>query len=746
MPVMQSPVKQVRIPRTRVVGWVAFSILVFVAAALGAACGLLLVYSTDLPQVRELERYRPSATTVLYDDKGREFGSFALQRRVIAQYEELPKVLRDAVTSTEDKDFERHWGINLWRVVGAAYHDVRSGGKAQGASTLTMQLARNLFLSPEKLYIRKLQEIMLSIQIERRFTKPQIFTLYANQIYLGHGVYGFEAGAQYYFDRHAKDLTLSQAAVLAGLPQAPNAYSPILHPDRALHRRNIVINNMLEDGKITVDQANSAKSEPLRLAGQNAPNTLAPYFIEEIRKYLEKRYGTEEVHEGALRVYTGLDIDLQRAAQTSVLDGLAALERRHGWKPVRENILDQGFTFEQYSHADWSAPIAPGDYIHALVRSYSPDRHELIADLGKYRATLGPEDLKWALASSDFAPRRGDIVYLRVLSLAGEDTPLRVEHERSFLPAKATLEQDSGVQGALMLVDNATGDVKALIGGRDFNDSHFDRAVQAERQVGSSFKPYVYTTAILQGMTPDDIIVDAPVTFPSASGPYSPHNYDNKFLGPIPLWRALAESRNIPAIKVAAHVGIRNVIETTRRFGITSPLPAVLPLALGAAELTLQEQVSAFTVFPNDGIRVAPRFITRVTDADGHTLEEDLPEVKDAIDAATARTMVRLLQGVVQHGTSRAALVLNHPVAGKTGTTNDFTDAWFVGFSPSFTCGVWLGYDTKIPLGPKETGAEAALPIWIATMRAALAAHPREQFPGQVSGGVPAQTLSGDLR
>jgi penicillin-binding protein 1A len=725
MPVMQSPVKQVRIPKTRVVGWVAFSMLAIIAAAVGAAAGLLLVFSTDLPQVQELERYRPSATTELYDVKGRVVGSFALQRRVVARYEDFPKLLRDAVLSTEDKDFESHVGINFWRVIGAAYHDIRSGGKAQGASTLTMQLARNLFLSADKFYIRKLQEVMLSIQIERYFTKPQIFTMYANQIYLGHGVYGFEAGAEYYFDKHASDLTLSQAALLAGLPQAPNAYSPVLHPDRALRRRNIVINNMLEDGKITVAQAGAAKAEPIKLDVQSAPNALAPYFIEEVRKYLEKKYGPEEVHEGALRVYTGLDMDLQKVANRAVLDGLAALERRHGWKPVHENILDQGFLYPQYSHADWNMPIEAGDYVHAVVRSYSSVTHELVADFGKYQARLGPEQIKWALAAPEFHLRRGDLIYLKITAL-GKETTLD-----SSRPASALLEQDSGVQGALMLVENATGNIKALVGGRDFNDSRFDRAVQAERQVGSSFKPYVYTTALLQGMKPDDIIVDAPVTFPSASGPYSPHNYDNKYLGAIPLWRALAESRNVPAIKVAARVGIKNVIETARKFGVTSPLPPVLPLALGAAELTLQEQVSSFTVFPNDGIRVAPRFITKVTDAEGHTLEEDFPQVHDVIPPDTARTMVQLMQGVVQHGTARAALALNHPLAGKTGTTNDFTDAWFVGYSPSLTCGVWVGYDTKIPLGPKETGGEAALPIWMDVMKVALAAHPNERFTGQ---------------
>jgi len=734
MPVLQSPVRQVRIAGTRVAGWLAFSLLVIIAASIGAACGLLIVYSTDLPEVNQLERYRPSSITEIYDDQGREIGSFALQRRVVARYEDFPKLLRDSVLSTEDKDFENHWGINFWRILGAAYRDLRSGGKAQGASTLTMQLARNLFLSPEKAYIRKLQEIVLAMQIERRFTKPQIFTMYANQIYLGHGVYGFEAGAEYYFSKRAKDLTLDEAALLAGLPQAPNSYSPILHPERALRRRNIVINNLLEDGKITVEQATAAKSGPIRLNLQTAPNLLAPYYIEELRKYLEKRYGAEEVHEGALRVYTGIDSDIQIAANKAVLEGIADLERRHGWKGGLENVLASGIPLAQYQNSDWDAPVVPGSYVHALVLDYSPEKRQATVCFGKYIAKLGAEEMKWALASAAFALKTGDVVYVRVLAL-GAPTDLQRQNAlgEDLITAKAVLEQDSGVQGAFLLIDNATGDVKALVGGRNFNDSKFDRATQAERQVGSSFKPYVYTTAIQQGMKPDDLIVDAPTTFMTASGPYTPHNYDNRFKGPIPLSEALAESRNIPALKVAEKVGISNVIATARRFGITSPLPPVLPLALGAADLTLVEQVSAFTAFPNDGIRIAPRWIKSVNDYDGRVLEHDVAEVSDATDAPTARTMVKLLQGVVQHGTSTKALVLKHAVAGKTGTTNDFTDAWFVGFTPSYTAGVWLGYDEKKTLGPKESGADAALPIWIDVMKVAIAGHPNERFPGDVA-------------
>src|SRR6202142_500904 len=321
------------------VGRLLIGVLGLVSALVGATAGLLLVYSTDLPQVDQLEHYRPSSITELYDDQGRTIGSFALQRRVVATYDDYPELLRQALISIEDKDFYRHWGVNVWRIAGAAYRDIQSGGRVQGASTLTMQLAPNLFLSPDRSFHRKIQEALLAVQIERRFTKPQIFTLYANQIYLGHGVYGFEAASQFYFSKPAKRLTLDEAALLAGLPKSPSYYSPINHPDHALKRRNLVINSLLEDGKITAQTAAEARDAPLQLKLAHDPNSLAPYFVEEIRRYLEAKYGSDQVHQGGLKVYTSLDMDLQRAANRALFDGLAAYERRHGWKGHLENVL-----------------------------------------------------------------------------------------------------------------------------------------------------------------------------------------------------------------------------------------------------------------------------------------------------------------------------------------------------------------------------------------------------------------------
>src|SRR5437588_3155929 len=417
----------------RLVGRVLFVLLVLVAALLGATIGLLLVYSTDLPQVEELEHYRPSSITELYDDHGRVIGSFALQRRVVASYDDFPPTLRDALVSIEDKDFYRHSGINFVRIVGAAYRDIESGGKVQGASTLTMQLARNLFLSPDRRWQRKVQEAMLAIQIERRFTKPQIFTLYANQIALGHGVYGFEAASEFYFSKTAKQLTLPEAALLAGLPKGPTYYSPINHPDRAVKRRNLVINAMLEDGKVTNAQADDARSAPLVLHLAHDPNSLAPYFVEEIRRYLEGKYGTDQVHAGGLKVYTSLDVDMQKAANQAVIDGLAASERRHGWKDHLENVIAEGLVLEKYSHPDWDDEPEANGYIHALVTSSGTGIATL--KFGRYTAALGQPDVAWTQQKLAAILKPGDLCYVKIISLGANGA------------AKESLEQDSGAQG-----------------------------------------------------------------------------------------------------------------------------------------------------------------------------------------------------------------------------------------------------------------------------------------------------------
>jgi penicillin-binding protein 1A len=706
-------------------------ILLGLAAITGSLAGLTLVYSVNLPQINDLERYRPSTTTDLYDRNGKLIGSFALERRQVVDYDGFAPILRQAVISIEDKNFESHWGINVIRVAGAAWHDIRSHGRAQGASTLTMQLAKNLFLSDERTASRKIQEAYLAIQIERTFTKQQIFTLYGNQIYLGSGNYGFEAAAEYFFSKHAKDLNLTEAALLAGLPKGPSGFSPIQNPDRAIKRRNLVLSEMESDGVITHAQATDARNAPLGLHLSQPEGTVAPWFQEEVRRELEKRFGTDQVHEAGLRVDTTLDLNLQRTANRAIDDGVSTYERRHGWKGHLENVIAEGQTLEAYRHPDWAIQSGAGDYVHALVTRVLPlEIHARIGPPGKEgdEIVLLPEDWKWTgQRNADALVKPGDVIYIH---LAGAN--LSGVNQGAAL--HATLEQDSGAQGALMAVDNTTGDVLAMVGGRDYQLSVFNRATQAERQVGSSFKPYVYTAAIEDGVKPTDIIMDSPVSF----GSYTPHNYEDDFKGAMTIANAFAESRNIPALRLADRVGIHKVIDMAHRFGVTSNIPPYLPVALGAVEITLQEQVASYSVFPNDGLRITPRMIRKVSNADGIVLWSDNPAVTQVIDQQTARTMMGLLEGVTQHGTGAAARALNHPIGGKTGTTSDFTDAWFMGFSPSVTCGVWVGYDSRESLGKKETGAQAALPIWMTFMKQAIVGKDDEKFPADDGDSPPA--------
>ncbi len=707
----------------RVFGQLVFVFLLLLSAGAGSLAGLVFVHSSNLPQVRQLMEFRPDVMTELYADDGTPIGRFALERRVIVPYDQIPPVLKDAVLSVEDRHFESHWGVDTLRIVRAAVVDIMEWRRAQGASTLTQQLSRMLFLSPEKSFRRKFQEVLLAIQLERHFTKPQIFTLYCNQVALGHGNFGFEAAAQFYFGKRLDQLTLPEAALLAGLPRSPTAYSPLLHPDRALGRRNVVLDLMLENGKITTEQRGRARAAPLGLNIQRWDNRTAPYFVEDARQFLEKKYGTEAVHEEGLRIYTTLNLRMQRIAEEALRDGLRAYDKRHGWRGPETNILrnplplpeGQPASLKTFRHADWSEPFQQGAPVHGLVTEVKPDY--ALVRFGDFTARLTPPDFAWTgktKATDICAP--GDVDLFLINEIKGRT--LRVG-----------LDQRPEVQGALVAIENATGAIKAMVGGYDFDESKFNRTRQALRQAGSSFKPYVYAAALLEGARPFDTILDAPVSFPTASGVWSPHNYDNKYLGTITLLQALAESRNVPAVRLIARVGVDKVIKVCRKFGITSRLVPNLPLALGASDLTLLEHTSAFTTFPNDGVHISPRMIYRVTNYDGRVIDEFQPEVTDVLPAPIARLEVSMLREVVNSGTSVRAKALKRPVAGKTGTTNDFADAAFIGFTPSLTVGVWVGFDDHRTLGNKEEGGRVALPIWMDFMSEVLKDQPVGDFP-----------------
>ena len=700
------------------------TLLFVLAIFVGALSGIFLAYEKDLPQVSTLEDFEPNIITQVYTADGKLLGEFAIERRVVVGFKDIPPVLRNATIAVEDADFWKHLGVNPWRIPGAFIANLRAGKRTQGSSTLTMQLVRQpgLFLTPEKTYERKIKEAILAFQIEKTFTKEEIFTYYCNQVYFGHGNYGVEAASEFFFSKPIKDLTLSEAALLAGLPQSPARLSPVEHPDRALQRRNHVLGRMLEEKYITAEEAKSAQAEPLKIKLKREPPSIAPYFLEEVRKYLEKEYGSQRIYQGGLRVYTTLDSATQVVANRAVRDWLRVMDRRaRGFVPPTESVLKDGRFPDRIHLEDWEGPITQGDVVRGVV--LASERGLAVVRLGEYEAKVTPAEMAWT--------RKTNVA--EVLK-PGTIAPFRIEaitEEGGKKDLKIALEQEPEVQGSLLALEPKTGAVRAMVGGYDFERSKFNRATQAWRQVGSAFKPFVYAAAIEKaGYTPATVIVDSPISFPDNNGVWTPHNFDFKFEGPIPLRHALEDSRNVPAIKTLEVVGIKTAIDYAHKLGLTGELPPYLPLALGAGEATLVEMTAAYAAFGNEGLRMKPFYITRITDRDGNVIEEARPVARDAIRADTAYLMTSLLKGVVERGTAARAHSLKRPIAGKTGTTNDFTDAWFLGYEPALAAGVWVGFDDKRKtLGPHEEGARAALPMWMDFWGQVMKDRPIQDFP-----------------
>jgi penicillin-binding protein 1A len=690
----------------------------------GAVLGVFLAYESDLPQVTSLEDFQPNIITQIFASDGTVLGEFAIEKRVVVAFRDIPPVLRNAIVAVEDADFWKHLGINPWRIPGAAWANIRSGHREQGFSTLTMQLTRLLFLTPEKTYERKIKEVILAFQIEKNFTKEEILTLYCNQVYFGHGNYGVEAASRFYFSKPVRDLTLGEAALIAGMAQSPARLSPIENPERALARRNHVLERMAEEKYISRQEAEAAERQPIRLHLRREPPSIAPYFLEEVRKYLEREYGSQRIYQGGLRVHTTLDPAMQRAAVRSLRNGLRALDRRaRGFVKPETNVLVDGLLPDPLHLDEWDWPFAAGDVVRGVV--IASDRATAVVQIGDYRARLSAADVAWTRHANlaEILPR-GTLAPFRIVSLSDNDG--RKE-------ARVQLEQEPKVEGALVALDVRSGAVRAMTGGYDFERSKFNRATQAMRQVGSAFKPVVYAAALEKlGWTPATIIVDSPLSFtnPWDKTVWSPQNYDGAYLGPVTLRRAIEQSRNVPAVKTLQAVGIETGIEYARRLGLSGDLPPYLPIALGAGEATPLEMVSAYATFANQGLRMKPYFIDRITDRDGNVIEQATPRASDALRADTAFLVTSLLRGVVEHGTAARARRLNRPIAGKTGTTNDFTDAWFIGFEPSLAAAVWVGFDEKKEsLGRGETGSEAALPIWMDFWATAAADRPVEDYP-----------------
>ncbi|MGD8374962.1 MAG: PBP1A family penicillin-binding protein [Acidobacteriota bacterium] len=685
------------------------------AAAAGVATGYFL--RLDLPSVRQLEDYQPPLITRLYDDRDQLLHQFAEERRILIPVSGLSPDLRNAILAAEDPRFYRHVGIDPRAVVRAAFKDLITLSKTEGASTITQQLARTLFLGREKAWRRKIQEALLALEIERVYTKEEILEFYINQIYLGHGRYGFEAASRYYFGRPAAELDLAQAALLAGLPQRPEGLSPFRNPEAAVRRRNHVLGRMVAEGFLDPATAEAARQEDVVLAEQHAQESAAPYFVEEVRRQLEERYGQAALYQEGLEVRTTLDSEMQDAANRAVAQGLHDLDKRIGWRGPTTNVIDDGQDPETVELPDWEEVPAAGARLPAIVIATTAG--EATVRVGAQQATLQRAEVEWT-GETDPARllRRGDQVQVQVL----EVTPERLV---------ATLDQEPEIEGALLAIEPASGEVKAMVGGYDFGRSQFNRAIQAQRQAGSAFKPFVYAAALYEGLTPADVLFDEPTLMlePRTEEVYQPNNYELEYYGIVTLRDALERSVNIASVRLLNAIGYDPVIQIASRLGISSPLRPYPSLALGAAEVNLLEITSAYGTFTNQGVRVEPHLLRMVSERDGKVREVARPAATEALRPDIAYLMVSMLEGVVERGTGKLARVLGRPMGGKTGTTDDYTDAWFVGFTPELAVGVWVGYDKKRSLGKRESGARAALPIWVQFMQEVLAGHPAAPFP-----------------
>ena len=697
----------------------------FVAAALlGTLAGVLFAYSDDLPEVSALDDYSPHTITRVLGKDNQLVGEFAVERRVVIHYDDIPENLRQAILAAEDGNFFDHAGLSISRMMLALIRDVVSSGRVPGGSTLTQQLARNLFATNigfttgDRSWERKIKESLVAVQIEKRYTKPEIFTMYCNQIYFGHGAYGVEAASQLFFRKPAKQLALEEAATIAGIIQGNVRQSPFVNPEATRRRRNYALDRMAVEGFITTEVAGQAKQKPIVVAGNlTADTSQAPYFLEEVRKHLEAHYGAKALYESGLTVRTALDLRLQLAANHAIDRGLRRVDKRRGFRKPRRNVVAEGRTLDNFTDDRWARRMAAGEIVPAVVRSVNATSAQL--RIGALQGELTKAGIRWTrrTAPSELF-KVGDLI----------DVELTTVHNGT---ATVTLEQTPLVEGALVAIENRTGQVLAMVGGYSFGRSKFNRATQAYRQMGSTVKAILYTAAIDRGLTPTTILVDQPTDFDAGAGQptYRPRNYDRKFQGSMTLRHALEQSRNIPAVKVMAMLGPNQVASYAKKFGFAQDFRPFLSMALGAQEVTLIELTSAFSAFPNHGIRMQPFLAQAITDRDGGLLEETRPQPKDAIRADTAYVMTNLLQGVVQRGTAASALSLNWPLAGKTGTVDDNTDAWFIGFDPNITVGVWMGNDEKKPIGGNETGATAALPMWIDFMKAYLDLYADREHP-----------------
>lgn len=714
--------------------------IAFVCVIIVVAVGSVFYYqiSRDLPQINSLKDYRPPIITKIYDDQGTVIGEFFKEKRILTPIEDIPPMLSNAFVAAEDGDFYSHPGYDYKSIIRAFLKNTQSGGISQGGSTITQQVVKSLLLTPEKTYTRKAKEILLAMQLEDVFTKEEILYLYLNQIFLGHGAYGVEAAAQNYFGKTVTDLNLAECAMLAGLPQAPSNYSPFYHFDKAKHRQIYVLGQMVKRGFISAEQEQAAINTEIKILPrlQNAYTEKVPFYTEYVRQYIVKKYGEDMLYKEGLQVYAAVNIDMQLKAEAALKNSMMELDARHTFRGPLQKLNSEAAVqnmYERIKVAVEHSPLAKDRVIKAIVISADDTAKTVRVQIGPEQGLLNLNDVVWDKTLTKQPSKSfeaNDVIMVRVL-----------ENETVDGLWPVTLERYSAAQAALICMENETGLVKALVGGRDFADSQFNRATQSRRQPGSAFKPILYAAALdyiddrgNQPYAPSTILLDSAIVYSdSGTGPtWKPKNYDGagKFYGMISMREALAKSRNLVSVRIIQDIGPQYTVDYAKRLGIASELGPYLSLALGSSGLSLLEMTHAYSVFANQGTDLKPLFVVTIIDREGNILEDNVNYAPEqVISTATAYMMTSMLTSVVREGTAARAKALNRPAAGKTGTTNDLMDAWFIGYTSQYITGVWMGFDELRPLGVGETGSRAPLPLWTDFMQAIHEGLPAREFP-----------------
>ena len=713
--------------------------IIFIVILLIAGCltstGIYFCIIKKLPKISGLTDYKPPVITTIYSDDNRKIAEFYKERRIICPLSNISKILQNAFIAAEDARFYQHKGIDIISIIRAFIKNIEAGVIVQGGSTITQQVAKSFFLTPERSYIRKIKEIILSYNISKKFTKEEILFLYLNQIYLGHGAYGVQAASENYFGKSVNELDIAESAMLAGLPQAPSRYSPFRFPKKAKQRQIYVLNRMLAEGYITNIQASEAISKKLDIKSRrNWYIEEVPYYTEHIRRYIENKYGKDILYNEGYKIYAAVNIEMQKAARLEIEKGLKHLDKRQGYRgPVRHLAHEEieAFITKCTDEIDIVSPLADS-ILTGVVTNVNDTEAYVTVQMGSFSGILKVDNMRWARKPNHEVPyyqarikspgdvlKTGDVILVRVNK--------KIENTDMF---DLSLEQVPSVQAALLCMEADTSYVKVMIGGREFKKSQFNRAIQSKRQPGSAFKPVIYAAAIDKGYTPATMLIDSPVIFhdPRNAFTWKPKNYKEKFYGPTLLREAIVKSRNVVTIKILQDIGIDYAINYASKLGITSKLSRNFSIALGSSGISLLECVQVYSVFCNSGYLIKPVFITKIVDRDGNIIEEEKTDRKRVIEKSTAYIMTSLLEGVVKHGTGYRARALKRPAAGKTGTTNNLFDAWFVGYTPDYITGVWVGFDNEKSLGEGETGSRAASPIWLGFMKNILSKKPVRVF------------------